>query len=589
MSYDFSLAFADPGSPVPGRAEPLIGTETIPRAEPKLRQLPVLPLIGVTLAVATLVTSMRLLGFGHGPVAGAIPSAGVALAAGLRLGPAGAAAAALGFIVAVPLADLPIDHAVTLALSHGLAALVAGPAMKALSARRTTRSRTSDLFVFLAGATIFITVVAAVALLAAAVGWITLERPWRFVAVIALFEPLGIITVFPVIANAREWSEVVAHPGPIVPIMALGGVLTGILAYVLTATGAEVTAGAALVLSIPFCLWVAMQRRSLDGAAIALVASHAVLYLVLRDAGFDVLSPVFLLSTLYLNLLVATSQFVHVVNRDRLDALEEVAARKAELEVRVEQRTARLVEMTERARAADAAKTRLLATVSHEVRTPLNGVIGMASVVLAGRLDPGTRANVEIIRSSGFHLLDVTNRILDFSRLESGGEAEIVEFDLRALIEEVLAEARFLPFASGLVLSLDMAGGPAPRLGQRQGLRQVLTNLVGNALKFTDDGRVTVHVYETPGGLTRIEVEDTGSGVPPEARERIFRPYEQVESIAARRHGGSGLGLAISSEIVARMGGRIGLSGAAGQGSCFWIEVPLALSRAAPSPEPLRA
>lgn len=554
-----------------------------------MRQLPVPTLICVTLAVALLVTAMRLLGFGHGPVAGAIPSAGVALAAGLRLGPAGALAAGLGFIVAVPFAELPLDHALTLAISHGLAALVAGPAMKTLSARRATRSRTSDLFVFLAGVLIFITVVGATALVGAGLGWITLEQPWRFIAVIALFEPLGIITVFPVIANAREWSEVVAHPGPILPIMALGGVLTGILAYVLKATGAEVTAGAALVLSIPFCLWVAMQRRSLDGSAIALVASHAVLYLVLRYAGFDVLSPAFLLTTLYLNLLVATSQFVHVVNRDRLDALEEVAARGAELEIRVEQRTARLAEMTERARAADAAKTRLLATVSHEVRTPLNGVIGMASVVLSGRLDPGARVNVEIIRRSGFHMLDVINRILDFSRLESGVEAEIEEFDLRALIGEVLAEARFLPFAEGLSLSLDMAEGPAPRRGQRHGLRQVLTNLVGNALKFTDEGGVRVIVYETPAGLTRIEVEDTGSGVPPEARERIFQPYEQADGAATRRHGGSGLGLAISSEIVARMGGRIGLAEGTGRGSCFWIEVPLVESGAAADPEPLRA
>ncbi|TPE47573.1 sensor histidine kinase [Amaricoccus solimangrovi] len=549
-----------------------------------------LSLVGVTLGIGAIVLLVRFLGFGHGPVAGATPAAGLALAAGLRHGGAGALAVAAGFLLAQTLIGLPPASALTIALAHGLAAWIAGAALRRVRPRRPGRSHTGDLFVLLGGAGIFVLVTGLVIAASAGLGFVPLDRPAPFLAVIGLFLPLGIVTAFPVISHAGEWRAVAEDPWPAIRMALVGALLVAVLALVLRETDPGFTAGTALVLSMPFCLWVAIQPRTLDGALVGLLAAHAVLYLVLRDAGTSVLDPAYLLTTLYLNLLIVTAQFVHAVNRDRLDALAEVAARGAELEARVEQRTAKLAEMTGQARAADAAKTRLLATVSHEVRTPLNGVIGMASVVLAGPLDPGTRANVEIIRRSGFHLLDVINRILDYSRLEDAAEAEIEDFDLRALIEEVIEEARFLPFAGGLRLDLDMAGARAPRRGQRQGLRQVLTNLVGNALKFTEDGGVLVRVRETAPGHTRIEVEDTGPGVPEDLRERIFRPYEQGDAGAVRRHGGSGLGLAISSEIVARMGGRIGLDGVAGLGSRFWIELPLPPAETAPpAPGALRA
>ena len=140
-------------------------------------------------------------------------------------------------------------------------------------------------------------------------------------------------------------------------------------------------------------------------------------------------------TVLYLNLLIALCQLLHAVHLDLLGLLDVNAAHQRHLEARVAERTARLTAMTARALAADKAKSRFLATVSHEVRTPLNGVIGMASVVLAGKLDPETRANVDVIRSSGFHLLDVINRILDFSQLDHGQTpaleaADITGFDV---------------------------------------------------------------------------------------------------------------------------------------------------------------
>ena len=204
---------------------------------------------------------------------------------------------------------------------------------------------------------------------------------------------------------------------------------------------------------------------------------------------------------IYLNLLVATCQLLHAVNLDRLAALAEVETQKRELETRVAERTARLTAANEAVLAADAAKSRFVARVSHEVRTPLNGVLGMAAMVLDGRLEPQVRRNVEVIRTSGLHLLDVINRLLDYSRLDRPLQAsEIVEFDLDDLVDEVLEEARCLPYAEGLALRREDAPGLATwRRGYRQGLRQMLTNLVGNAAKFTDRGSVTVRLKPLAG------------------------------------------------------------------------------------------
>jgi signal transduction histidine kinase len=254
-----------------------------------------------------------------------------------------------------------------------------------------------------------------------------------------------------------------------------------------------------------------------------------------------------------------------------------VEASKRELEARVVERTGRLSAMTERALAADAAKTRFMATVSHEVRTPLNGVIGMASVVLAGDLDERTRRNVTMIRTSGLHLLDVINRILDFSKLENSEALDAtVAFDLRELIDEVMAEARFSPHSEGLDLAVDFDTKVNPgRIGHRQGLRQILTNLVGNATKFTDAGSVRVSIRSPGRESLRIEVRDTGLGIADEQKARIFLPFEQADGSMTRRHGGTGLGLAICAEMVKRMGGRIGVESAPGKGSRFWVELDL--------------
>lgn len=528
-------------------------------------------------ACAALVLAARLLGFGEGALLGATPASGVALFAAVLRRWQGGLAAGSGFV----LGDLVAGLSPALALfdggAHGLAAVAGALAMRGLARRRPARSRTSDWLVLLVGVGAFTTVIAGAAFAAAAAGLPVAGAlpPWSAAALAAAFEPLGLFVAGAAIASAGEIGRIGEDLRPTLATAALGAALLAALWLVLPlAPVSHMKPGAlVLMLATPFCLWIAMQGRSLDGAVLSLVASQAALAMLL-DAVGGVGNADFVTTIVRLTLLVGACQLVHAVNRDRLAALAEVEARKRDLEARVAERTARLAAMTERALASDAAKTRFLATVSHEVRTPLTGVLGMATLVLADDgLDARARQNVEVIRTSGAHLLDVINRLLDFTRMEQRrGEQDEAVFDVAVVLEEVLAEARFLPYAAGLRLQAEVAPDLALlRRGSRIGLRQILTNLVGNAAKFTAAGSVVVRMREGAGDGLRVEVADTGCGVPAEEQQRIFLPYEQAETVA----GGTGLGLAICAEAIRRMGGRIGVVSAPGMGSTFWFEAPL--------------
>ncbi len=545
----------------------------------------ILVMVLVAGAVAAIAGACRLLGFGEGVLLGATPASGVALGAAVVLRGPGAFAAAAGFALADLAAGLTPDEAGVDAAAHGLAALAGATLMRALARRREVRTRTNDWLGFLAGIAVFTACVGATLSVGAAFGLLRAPPdPARASLLALVFEPLGLVTAGALLASLREYREILADPRPAVGIAGLAVFLLGVLWLLLTLPGEGINpSGVTLIVAVPFCLWIAMQNRSLDGAAISFAAANVALAMVLAMTG-AIDHPDYVTTILYLNLLVASCQLVHAVNLDRLAALEAVAAHKRDLEARVIERTARLNAMTERALAADAAKTRFLATVSHEVRNPLNGVIGMATVVLAGDLDEVTRRNVGIIRGSGFHLLDVINRILDYSKLNQAPTTpDDVAFDLRDLVDEVLEEARFIPDANGLTLAVEIAPGLAhDRFGYRQGLRQILTNLVANAVKFTEEGGVTVRLAGTDRGV-RFEVRDTGIGIPKAARERIFLPFEQVDGGVTRRYGGTGLGLAICAEIVARMGGDIGVESGAERGSVFWFEAPLRVGEAVPA------